>query len=198
MARYYCVRLLLPFGVCFFNLLLATAVFVNYLRAAGFSALLGDLPKEKAKWITMDNNKLVFNILEPVITQYGMTRTCHKLDPSFASDDIYDAVSDAAFFHHLFNGMSAPNSDLESKIQIEFTRLESSKGDCDGPFDTPIMPNLYCDGVVDHIVIEKENNVSDYYGLRVTNNVEYHNATSYSPFTPRRAKLRTFLAIDAP
>jgi len=31
------------------------------------------------------------------------------------------------------------------------------------------MPNLYRDGVID-VVIEKEDTLSDYYGLRVTNN----------------------------
>ncbi len=137
--------------------------------------MLDDLPKDKAKWITMDNNKLVFNILEPVVAQYALTRTSHRFDPSQSASDIYSTVCDAATFFkfcNCFNGVSASNSDLENKIQIEFMSLGSS-GDVYGLFDTAIniTPNLYRNGVVD-IVIDKENTASDYYGLRVTNNTQ--------------------------
>ena len=138
--------------------------------------MLDDLPKDKAKWITMDNNKLVFNILEPVVTQHALTRTSHRFDPSQSASDIYSTVCDAATFFkfcNCFNGASAPNSDLKNKIDIEFTSLGSSGLDADDIFDTAIniMPNLYRNGIVD-IVIEKEDTATDYYGLRVTNNTQ--------------------------
>ena len=124
--------------------------------------MLDDLPEDKAKWITMDGDKLVFNILDPVVAIYGLKRTFHELNPSSASD-IYYAVRAAARFFKVFNGVSVQNPDLEKKIQIEFTKLGSSKGDVD---DTP---NLYRNGVV-NIVIEKENIALDDYGLKVTTN----------------------------
>ena len=168
-ARYYCVRLLL--GVCFFNLFLATAFIVDHLRAAvttGSDAILDDLPKDKAKWIAVENNKLVFNILDPDVTRYGLA-TSLKLDTSSASH-IYDAIRDAAIFYHQFNGtVSKPNSDLENNIQIEFTKLGSSKGGVDGHFDATNMPNLYQNGVV-NVVIEKETGSSAFHSFRITNN----------------------------
>jgi hypothetical protein len=129
----------------------------------GSESMLADLPKDKDKWIAMDNNKLVFNILEPEITRYGLTRTFHELDPS--SDDIYDVLSEAASFYHLFNQLAVPNSDLENNIKIEFRRLKNSTGHVDGPFDVFDGPNLFCDGVI-NIVIEKNAK----HGLKVTNN----------------------------
>jgi hypothetical protein len=98
LARYCCARLLL--GVQ----LLACHSYAGYLTLfttviTGSEAMLADLPKDKDKWIAMDNDKLVFNILEPEITHYGLTRTSHELDP----DDIHDVLSEAASFYHLLN-----------------------------------------------------------------------------------------------
>lgn len=132
----------------------------------GSEAMLDYLPKDLDKWIVLENDRLRFNILEPAVTQHGLTQTTVGLDLS--SDDVYGVVSDAATFFYHFNHPAISSSILEEGITIEFKKLKSSTDQSDDYPDVPEELNLFQDGVIN---IEIQKNISTSYGLKVTNKI---------------------------
>lgn len=116
--------------------------------------------------IASENDKIVFNILNPLVTKYGLKRIPFQLNP--VVDDIRRVFRAAGHFnwHLRRNGES---QFLRNNVHFEFTRLRDSDeaeadDDDDGTGFTPEGPNLIEEGVIDIVVDE-----DDMYGMKIIN-----------------------------
>ena len=117
--------------------------------------------------IGLEDNRIIFNILNPLVTQYGLIRIPFSVNPEV--DDIYPVIRAQAHYNwHLRRANNTTNEvPLYDKIHIEFTKLKQLDDEFDDDFNPVIQPdgeNLNIAGVVDIIVDEDAK-----YGIRVTN-----------------------------
>ncbi|KIM26650.1 hypothetical protein M408DRAFT_25142 [Serendipita vermifera MAFF 305830] len=122
--------------------------------------------------IAFENGKIVFNILNPLVTAHGLKRMPFQLNPTV--EDVRPVLRAAAYFHwHLRR--SGKSKVLRDAVEIEFTRLQDKVEEHDDEeYDgdegvngrSPDGPNLIHDGIVDIIVDENDENM---YGMTLKN-----------------------------
>ncbi|CCM00513.1 uncharacterized protein FIBRA_02547 [Fibroporia radiculosa] len=133
--------------------------------------------KEKAELdIALENGSVVFNILNPLVTQYGLTRMPFVVEPTV--DAVQPVIRAAAHFYWHLRRKSAKGV-LQKWVDIEFTQLIDSEEEYDDelqPVLRPYGPNLNRDNVIDLRVKD-----SARYGLKITNrsNVALYPALFY-------------------
>ncbi|KAG8853732.1 hypothetical protein FRB91_004404 [Serendipita sp. 411] len=117
--------------------------------------------------IAIENNSVVFNILNPLVVAYGLKRMPFQLDHPTVGDLRLIFRSAAHFYWHLRRTGKAKI--LQEKVTISFTRLkEDEEEEYDDDFNLIRKrdgPNLIQDGILDLVV---EDDVV--YGIKVTNN----------------------------
>jgi hypothetical protein len=121
--------------------------------------------REKAELeIATDDEKLVFNIMDPLVREQGLCRL-YGTSP-LTLQDLGPVVRKAAhYFWHLRRTGNAKR--LQDVVDIELRRLEEVDEEYDDMFNPvrrPYGPNLIKDGVID-IVIETE----AIYGIKIIN-----------------------------
>ena len=98
--------------------------------------------------ITLERNHVVFDILNPLVTQFGLTRMPFRVCPNV--DDIYPVIRASAHYHwHLRRTNMKKN--LQRQVRIEFTKVIQLEEEYDGDFNPvvkPDGPNLNVGGVV--------------------------------------------------
>jgi hypothetical protein len=120
---------------------------------------------EKAELdITISDGQVVFNILNPHITQFGLNEMPFRIQPTY--DDIYPVIRAAAHYYwHL--GRTNAEQHLQGKVQLIFTQVEEIE-EYDEDFNRIIVPvggDLNRAGVVDFIV-----DPAKMYGIKLINN----------------------------
>ncbi|KIM25682.1 hypothetical protein M408DRAFT_331034 [Serendipita vermifera MAFF 305830] len=117
--------------------------------------------------IASENDKIVFNILNPLVTKYGFKRIPFQLNP--VVDDIRRVLRAAGHFNwHLRR--TGESQFLQKHVKFEFTKLKDSDDgdeddeDEDGNGCAPDGPNLIEEGVIDIVV-----NDDDIYGMKISN-----------------------------
>ncbi|PVF99210.1 hypothetical protein CPB86DRAFT_814161 [Serendipita vermifera] len=128
-----------------------------------FKIMLVD--KEKAELsLSLENGSVVFNILDPLVTMYGVTQIPFKVNPE-AADIIHVLRHAAHYYWHLRRTSSDKN--LINAVDVELTALREVDGeyyDDLSPMRVPGGPNLNVDGVV-NIVVDKRT----MYGIKLVN-----------------------------
>ncbi|KIM25362.1 hypothetical protein M408DRAFT_26347 [Serendipita vermifera MAFF 305830] len=114
--------------------------------------------------IAFENDKIVFNILNPLVTQHGLKRMSYQINPTI--DEIRPVLCSAAHFYwHLHR--AGRDTILQDAVKIEYTRLIELRpkiGDITVPIRMPQGPNLIQEGIVE-LVVKK----GDMYGIKFTN-----------------------------
>ncbi|KIM22184.1 hypothetical protein M408DRAFT_28909, partial [Serendipita vermifera MAFF 305830] len=111
--------------------------------------------------MALENDKIVFNILNPLVTVYGLKRIPQQLD--LKVEKVRRVLRSAAHFHwHLHR--TGKDKIPQGMIKIEYVKLISNM-DTGTEITTPQGENLIHEGVVD-LVVKK----GDMYGMRLTNN----------------------------
>ncbi|KAG8837877.1 hypothetical protein FRC18_007460 [Serendipita sp. 400] len=117
--------------------------------------------------IGIENKKVVFNILNPLVTVYGLKRIPFQIDPNIG--DIRRVLRAAGHFHwHLHR--TGKSKILQNKVKIKLMKLKENEGNDDDDDDedsarTPVDgENLIQEGVVDVIA-----DVNTMYGIEITN-----------------------------
>ncbi|KAF9005554.1 caspase domain-containing protein [Cyathus striatus] len=121
--------------------------------------------KEKAELdITLEDGQVVFNILNPVVTRFGLTRIPYTIEPD--NENLIFVIRGAAHFYwHLrkkdskdiFNGL----------VDVEFRELVESETEVNDLFRSilkPTGPNLHKENVIDFVVKD-----SAVYGIKIIN-----------------------------
>jgi hypothetical protein len=120
--------------------------------------------KDKAELdIAVDGDGVVFNILNPQVTQFGLNQMPFRIEPTY--DAMYPVVrASAHYFWHLRR--NSTSRVLENYIQLEFKKLKELD-EYDEDFNVilePVGDDLNVSGVVDLVV-----NPDDIYGIRLIN-----------------------------
>lgn len=114
--------------------------------------------------ITFDNSKIVFNILNPEVTRWGLKRIPFQINPTI--EDIRPVLRAAAHYNwHLRR--TGNTQALQDKVKIEFTTLTEDLTKLDDDLNPVIKPNgsnLIQEGVIDLIVDDET-----IYGMKITN-----------------------------
>lgn len=114
--------------------------------------------------IALEDSKIIFNILNPLVTEHGLKRMPFQVNPTV--NEVRPVLRAAAHFYwHLHR--TGKDAILQEKVKIEFTRLTEDRQDYDDtlrPTKVPQGPNLIQEGVVD-LVVKK----GDMYGIKLTN-----------------------------
>jgi hypothetical protein len=121
--------------------------------------------KERAELdIAIENGLVVFSILNPLVTKFGLVRCPFQIPPDV--DDLNPIVHAAAHYHwHLRR--TNKTSHCQNQVRLEFMRLKQDKNDFDDDLNAivrPDGPNLNISGVVD-IVVDKD----AIYGIKIVN-----------------------------
>ena len=120
--------------------------------------------------LELENNHLIFNILDPVVNACGLDRLYHSAKPTATPEDVARILSaGSSFFWHLKRGNYHPISDA---LEIEFMELEVSKEKCEAtgcPMVFPSGENLLQDGAVEISI----GLVYKPYGIKLTNNSDW-------------------------
>ena len=118
----------------------------------------------------LENDHLVFDILDPVVNSCGLDRVYYSVKPTATVDDVACILSAGSrFFWHLRRGNYHPISDA---LKIEFMELEVSKEKFEAtgyPMVSPIGENLLRDGTVELSI----GLVPKPYGIKLTNNSDW-------------------------
>jgi hypothetical protein len=121
--------------------------------------------KEKAELsLTLEEGGVVFHILDPLVTMYGITRMPFKVNPTAA--DINNVLRYAAHYYWHLRRTSS-NKNLINAVDVELTALRELEGEYDddlSPIRAPYGPNLNIDGVV-NIVVDR----TAMYGIKLIN-----------------------------
>ena len=121
--------------------------------------------KERAEMdIGIEDELVVFNIRNPLVTQFGLVRMPFQIRPHVG--EVCPVIRAAAhyYWHLRRTNKKAP---FENQVRIEFMRLKQDEEDFDENFNLitrPDGPNLNMGGVVD-IVVDKD----AMYGIKITN-----------------------------
>ncbi|KIM25370.1 hypothetical protein M408DRAFT_26358 [Serendipita vermifera MAFF 305830] len=114
--------------------------------------------------IALEDGKIIFNILNPLVTDYGLKRMPYQLNPTV--NEVRRVLRAAAHYYwHLHR--TGKDNILQEKVKVEFTRLSEDFQNNDGslgPVRMPQGPNLIQEGVID-IVVKK----GDMYGIKIIN-----------------------------
>jgi hypothetical protein len=103
--------------------------------------------------IALENGHVVFNILDPLVTKFGLTRMPFSVSPQ--AKEVCPVIRAAAHYRwHLRR--TNKTSIFQNKVRIEFKRLTQ--------YREPDGPDLNADGVIDLVVDENA-----IYGLRIIN-----------------------------
>ena len=114
--------------------------------------------------IAISNDKVVFNIMNPQVTQFGLNKMPFHIQPTY--EDVYPVIQAAAHYYwHLRRNNS--KRALQGCIQLQFMRVkELDEYDDDyNPVIEPIEDDLNVAGVVD-LVVEPDK----MYGVKLVNN----------------------------
>ena len=105
--------------------------------------------------IALDDGLVVFNILDPLVTKFGLSRMPFRISPKV--DDVYPVIRAAAHYRwHLRRTNKKPI--FQNKVHIEFKQLTMIRE------ILPIGPDLNIDGVVNFVVDNEA-----MYGIRIIN-----------------------------
>lgn len=113
--------------------------------------------------IMLEDGNVIFNLLNPLVTQFGLTRIPFHVNPNFG--DIYPVIcASAHYYWHL--GHTSKKSAFQNRVRIEFTQVKKlDEFDDDfNPVIRPDGPNLNRDGVIDLIVDD-----TTMYGVKIVN-----------------------------
>jgi hypothetical protein len=120
--------------------------------------------KEKAELdIAISNDKVVFNIMNPQVTQFGLNKMPFRIQPTY--DDVYPVVrASAHYYWHLRRNNS--KRALQGRIQLKFMQVqELDEYDDDyNPIIEPVGDDLNVAGVVDFVVEPDK-----MYGIKLVN-----------------------------
>jgi hypothetical protein len=114
--------------------------------------------------LAISNDKVVFNIMNPQVTQFGLNRMPFHIQPTY--DDVYPIIrASAHYYWHLRRNNSKRG--LQGRIQLKFMQVkELDEYDDDyNPVIEPVGDDLNVAGVVD-LVIEPD----QMYGIKLVNN----------------------------
>lgn len=113
--------------------------------------------------VAIDNEGVIFNILNPQVTQFGLNQLPFRVDPTY--DAIYPVVrASAHYYWHLRR--NSTSRVLENHIQLDFRKLKELE-EYDEDFNLvlePVGDNLNVSGIVDLVV-----NPDDMYGIKLVN-----------------------------
>jgi len=127
---------------------------------------LGIMLVEKSKAeldIALEGGSVVFNILNPQVTLFGLNRLPFRVKPTY--DDVYPIIRASAHYHwHLH--LNKRSKLLQNHVQLEFKKLEEREefDDDFNPILEPVGKNLNVAGVVDIVI-----NPDDVYGIKIVN-----------------------------
>ncbi|KAF8993487.1 caspase domain-containing protein [Cyathus striatus] len=121
--------------------------------------------KEKAELdIALEDGQVVFNILNPVVTQFGLTRIPYTIEPD--NENLIFVIREAAHFYwHLRR--KDPKGIFNGLVDVEFRELVESETEVDAflePILSPAEPNLHKENVIDFVVKD-----SAIYGIKINN-----------------------------
>jgi hypothetical protein len=121
--------------------------------------------------IAIEDDHIVFNILTPLVTKFGLTRIPYRIRPNI--DDVSPVLRASAHYHwHLHR--HPKNNALQNKVSVEFMRLNQLKGEIGDDVEffehgNPVLKadeNLNRCGLVDIVVDNKA-----MYGIKIINNM---------------------------
>jgi hypothetical protein len=131
--------------------------------------------KDKAELdITFDGDQVVFNILNPQVTQYGLMQMPFRRNPTY--NDVFPVIhASAHYYRHL--RLNNASKSLQNQIELVFTRLEEAE-ETDEDLNTihkPVGSNLNVAGVVDLIIDPNDDpdDPRDLYGIKIVNNSNF-------------------------
>jgi hypothetical protein len=119
----------------------------------------------------LENDHLVFDILDPVVNACGLDRVYYSAKPTDTADDVARILSaGSSFFWHLRRGNYHPISDA---LKVEFMELKKSEEEFEATGHPVILPtcgeNLLRDGTIDLFI----DSVPKPYGIKLTNNSDW-------------------------
>jgi hypothetical protein len=120
--------------------------------------------KDKAELsLVLDNNMVVFDILNPQVTQFGLTRHPFHVEPTY--DAVFPIIRAAAHYHwHLRR--SNTTKVLQNHVDVEFRKVKDSGYDEEfNPIIKPVGDNLNVDGIVNLVIDDPD----DDYGIKIIN-----------------------------
>ncbi|KIM78109.1 hypothetical protein PILCRDRAFT_603746 [Piloderma croceum F 1598] len=123
--------------------------------------------------ITVEGDKVVFNILDERVTIFGLNRIPFVVNPTV--DDLYPIICAAAHYYWHLN-RTQNNQLIQDKVEIKFMQLKKSQTEFDEAGRSKLIPieqNLYHNGVIDFVVRKKA-----IYGIKITNNTPWDLYTS--------------------
>jgi len=120
--------------------------------------------KDKAELdISLDGDQVVFNILNPQVTQFGLHQMPFRVNPTY--DDVFPVINASA---HYYWHLRRNNSDrvLQNRIDVVFTKVKELEtyDDDFNPIIEPVGDNLNVEGVV-NLVVDPD----DMYGIKIVN-----------------------------
>ena len=121
--------------------------------------------KDKAELdIAIDGDHVVFNILNPQVTLFGLKQMPFRVEPTY--EDVYPVICASAHYYWHLRRNNTSNV-LQNQVQLEFKKMqELDEYDEDfNPIFAPTGDNLNTAGVVD-IVVDPD----DMYGIKLVNN----------------------------
>jgi len=121
--------------------------------------------KEKAELaISLDGDKVVFDILNPQVTQFGLTRYPFALEPTY--DAVFPVIRAAAHYHWHLRRTNTKRV-LQNHITLDFRKVEElDHGDELNPIQ-PVGENLNVNGIIELVI---DPNSEDDYGIKIINN----------------------------
>jgi hypothetical protein len=135
------------------------------LRTGPDHRIISLVEKTKAELdVAMERDRVVFNILNPQVIQFGLKQLPFRIEPAF--DDVYRVIRSAAHYNWHLRRNNASRL-LQNRIQVEFKRVEELE-DYDDDWNAiigPVGENLNIDGVVD-LVVDSD----AMYGIKLINN----------------------------
>jgi hypothetical protein len=136
----------------------------DMLRTESNRRRISLVEKDKAELdIAIDGDRVIFNILNPQVTQFGLNQMPFRVDPTY--DAIYPVVrASAHYYWHLRR--NSTSRVLENHIQLDFKKLRELE-EYDEDFNLvlePVGDNLNVSGIVDLVV-----NPDDMYGIKLVN-----------------------------
>ena len=114
--------------------------------------------------IVMEDNKLVFNILDERVLKYGLSRIPYTIEPD--PDDIRPVLRAAAHYYWHLN-RTQPNNQIQNNVKVEFYKLKESDTDFDeagSPERYPVGDNLCRQDVIEFSVEDEA-----MYGIKIVN-----------------------------
>ena len=148
------------------QLSLTQALAARDLQKEGFLHRILLVEKEKAELeFTLEEGRVVVNLLDSVVTTLGLTRIPFFIEPT--ADVVYSFIGAVSHFYwHL--RQKGDTQALHKKFQVEFTEVLQSEEEYDDdlqPILYAVGPNLNHENIVD-LHIQK----GKMYGMKLVNN----------------------------